>query len=108
MDDKHIPVRPAIILFGPLLTVVSIVRCVDLAAAMTFYRVASFQGVTLDNRTLKVAGARTRAHFLRPHTLPPLLYEEECVHQKHRGLRRLKRDFDELGDIELVEFLKEE
>jgi hypothetical protein len=80
---------------------------------MTFCRVASFQDMTLNNRRLKVGRGKN------PGPLPPTL-----ALSVHSGATRnvyigniedfdafneekLKRDFGEYGEIELVNFLKE-
>lgn len=97
MQDKHI----------------AFVTFVDPTAAMTFYQVASFQGMTLNNRRLKVGWGKNSG------PLPPAL-----ALSVHSGATRnvyigniedfeafndekLKRDFGEYGEIELVNFLKE-
>ncbi|TFK22562.1 hypothetical protein FA15DRAFT_748228 [Coprinopsis marcescibilis] len=97
MQDKHI----------------AFVTFVDPAAAFTFYQVASYQGMTLNNRRLKVGWGKNAG------PLPPSL-----ALAVHSGATRnvyigniedfevfsedkLKRDFGEYGDIELVNFLKE-
>jgi RNA recognition motif-containing protein len=97
MQDKHI----------------AFVTFVDPAAAMTFFQVASFQGLTLNNRRLKIGWGKNSG------PLPPAL-----ALSVHSGATRnvyigniedfeaftedrLKRDFGEYGDIELVNFLKE-
>ena len=86
---------------------------VDPTAAFTFYQVASYQGLTLNNRRLKVGWGKNSG------PLPPAL-----ALAVHSGATRnvyignvedfdkynedkLKRDFGEYGDIELVNFLKE-
>lgn len=86
---------------------------IDPAAAYTFFQVASYQGLTLNNRRLKVGWGKNAG------PLPPSL-----ALSVHSGATRnvyigniedfevfseekLKRDFGEYGDIELVNFLKE-
>ena len=86
---------------------------VDPTAAFTFFQVASYQGLTLNNRRLKVGWGKNSG------PLPPAL-----ALAVHSGATRnvyigniedfdkfnetkLKRDFGEYGDIELVNFLKE-
>lgn len=86
---------------------------VDPAAAFTFFQVASYQGLTLNNRRLKIGWGKNSG------PLPPTL-----ALAVHSGATRnvyignvedfetftedkLKRDFGEFGDIELVNFLKE-
>ncbi|KAL0955649.1 hypothetical protein HGRIS_001879 [Hohenbuehelia grisea] len=97
MQDKHI----------------AFVTFIDPAAAVTFFQVASFQGLTLNNRRLKIGWGKNSG------PLPPTL-----ALAVHSGATRnvyignvedfetftdekLKRDFGEYGDIELVNFLKE-
>jgi RNA recognition motif-containing protein len=89
------------------------VTFVDPAAAFTFFQVASYQGLTLNNRRLKIGWGKNSG------PLPPAL-----ALAVHSGATRnvyigniedfesfnddkLKRDFGEFGDIELVNFLKE-
>ena len=86
---------------------------VDPAAALTFFQVASYQGLTLNNRRLKIGWGKNSG------PLPPAL-----ALAVHSGATRnvyvgniedfdtfteekLKRDFGEYGEIELVNFLKE-
>ncbi|PIL33647.1 hypothetical protein GSI_04270 [Ganoderma sinense ZZ0214-1] len=97
MQDKHI----------------AFVTFVDPAAALTFFQVASYQGLTLNNRRLKIGWGKNAG------PLPPAL-----ALAVHSGATRnvyvgniedfdtfteekLKRDFGEYGEIELVNFLKE-
>ncbi|KAI0079843.1 hypothetical protein K474DRAFT_476783 [Panus rudis PR-1116 ss-1] len=97
MQDKHI----------------AFVTFVDPAAALTFFQVASYQGLTLNNRRLKIGWGKNSG------PLPPAL-----ALSVHSGATRnvyvgniedfdtfneekLKRDFGEYGEIELVNFLKE-
>ena len=89
------------------------VTFVDPAAALTFFQVASYQGMTLNNRRLKIGWGKNSG------PLPPAL-----ALAVHSGATRnvyvgnvedfdvfteekLKRDFGEYGEIELVNFLKE-
>ena len=89
------------------------VTFVDPAAALTFFQVASYQGLTLNNRRLKIGWGKNSG------PLPPAL-----ALAVHSGATRnvyvgniedfdtftdekLKRDFGEYGEIELVNFLKE-
>lgn len=89
------------------------VTFVDPAAAFTFFQVSSYQGLTLNNRRLKIGWGKNSG------PLPPSL-----ALAVHSGATRnvyvgniedfelfsedkLKRDFGEYGDIELVNFLKE-
>jgi len=97
MQDKHI----------------AFVTFIDPAAALTFFHAASYQGLTLNNRRLKLGWGKNAG------PLPPAL-----ALAVHAGATRnvyigniedfetfsedkLKRDFGEYGDIELVNFLKE-
>ncbi|KAI0359526.1 hypothetical protein OH77DRAFT_1434665 [Trametes cingulata] len=97
MQDKHI----------------AFVTFVDPAAALTFFQVASYQGLTLNNRRLKIGWGKNSG------PLPPAL-----ALAVHAGATRnvyvgniedfdtfteekLRRDFGEFGEIELVNFLKE-
>jgi RNA recognition motif-containing protein len=97
MQDKHI----------------AFVTFVDPAAAFTFFQVSSYQGLTLNNRRLKIGWGKNSG------PLPPSL-----ALAVHSGATRnvyvgniedfelfnedkFKRDFGEFGDIELVNFLKE-
>jgi hypothetical protein len=89
------------------------VTFIDPAAALTFFHAASYQGLTLNNRRLKLGWGKNAG------PLPPAL-----ALAVHAGATRnvyigniedfetfsedkLKRDFGEYGDIELVNFLKE-
>lgn len=97
MQDKHI----------------AFVTFVDPAAAFTFFQVASYQGLTLNNRRLKIGWGKNSG------TLPPALalavhsgatrnvYIGNVEDFETFSEERLKRDFGEYGDIELVNFLKE-
>ncbi|OCH83927.1 hypothetical protein OBBRIDRAFT_840095 [Obba rivulosa] len=97
MQDKHI----------------AFVTFIDPAASLTFFQVASFQGLTLNNRRLKIGWGKNSG------PLPPAL-----ALAVHAGATRnvyigniedfdtfsdekLKRDFGEYGEIELVNFLRE-
>jgi len=97
MQDKHI----------------AFVTFVDPAAAFTFFQVASYQGMTLNNRRLKVGWGKNAG------PLPPslaLAVHSGATRNVYIGNiedfevfneEKLKRDFGEYGDIELVNFLKE-
>jgi RNA recognition motif-containing protein len=97
MQDKHI----------------SFVTFIDPAAAFTFFQVASYQGMTLNNRRLKIGWGKNSG------PLPPTLalaVHAGATRNVYIGNiedfetftdERLKRDFGEYGDIELVNFLKE-
>ncbi|KAI0043120.1 hypothetical protein FA95DRAFT_442535 [Auriscalpium vulgare] len=97
MQDKHI----------------AFVTFIDPAAAFTFFQVASYQGLTLNNRRLKVGWGKNSG------PLPPALalavhsgatrnvYIGNIEDFETFSEERLKRDFGEYGDIELVNFLKE-
>lgn len=97
MQDKHI----------------AFVTFVDPAAAFTFFQVASYQGMTINNRRLKIGWGKNSG------PLPPTLalaVHSGATRNVYIGNvedfetfteERLKRDFGEYGDIELVNFLKE-
>ncbi|KAJ3772616.1 hypothetical protein FB446DRAFT_41278 [Lentinula raphanica] len=97
MQDKHI----------------AFVTFIDPAAAFTFFQVASYQGMTLNNRRLKIGWGKNSG------PLPPTLalavhagatrnvYIGNIEDFETFTEERLKRDFGEYGDIELVNFLKE-
>jgi RNA recognition motif-containing protein len=97
MQDKHI----------------AFVTFVDPAAAFTFFQVASYQGLTLNNRRLKIGWGKNSG------PLPPTLalaVHAGATRNVYIGNiedfetftdERLKKDFGEYGDIELVNFLKE-
>ncbi|THH19698.1 hypothetical protein EW146_g1540 [Bondarzewia mesenterica] len=89
------------------------VTFIDPAAAFTFFQVASYQGLTLNNRRLKIGWGKNSG------PLPPALalaVHSGATRNVYIGNiedfdafneERLKRDFGEYGDIELVNFLKE-
>ncbi|KAH9927488.1 uncharacterized protein BXZ73DRAFT_90746 [Epithele typhae] len=97
MQDKHI----------------AFVTFVDPAASLTFFQVASYQGLTLNNRRLKIGWGKNSG------PLPPALalavhsgatrnvYVGNIEDFDTFSEERLKRDFGEYGEIELVNFLKE-
>ncbi|EIN06422.1 hypothetical protein PUNSTDRAFT_53883 [Punctularia strigosozonata HHB-11173 SS5] len=97
MQDKHI----------------AFVTFVDPAAAFTFFQVASYQGLTLNNRRLKIGWGKNSG------PLPPslaLAVHSGATRNVYIGNiedfdtyneEKLKRDFGEYGEIELVNFLKE-
>ncbi|KZT69649.1 hypothetical protein DAEQUDRAFT_669034 [Daedalea quercina L-15889] len=97
MQDKHI----------------AFVTFIDPAAALTFFQVASYQGLTLNNRRLKIGWGKNSG------PLPPALalavhggatrnvYVGNIEDFDTFNEEKLKRDFGEYGDIELVNFLKE-
>jgi hypothetical protein len=89
------------------------VTFVDPAAAFTFFQVASYQGLTLNNRRLKIGWGKNSGPL--PTTLA-LAVHAGATRNVYIGNvedfetfteERLKRDFGEFGDIELVNFLKE-
>ncbi|KAI0090552.1 hypothetical protein BDY19DRAFT_717398 [Irpex rosettiformis] len=97
MQDKHI----------------AFVTFIDPAAALSFFQIASYQGLTLNNRRLKIGWGKNSG------PIPPAL-----ALAVHSGATRnvyvgniedfdtfndekLKRDFSGYGEIELVNFLKE-
>lgn len=89
------------------------VTFVDPAAAFTFFQVSSYQGLTLNNRRLKIGWGKNSG------PLPPSLalavhsgatrnvYVGNIEDFELFSEEKLKRDFGEYGDIELVNFLKE-
>jgi len=97
MQDKHI----------------AFVTFIDPAAALTFFQVASYQGLTLNNRRLKIGWGKNSG------PLPPALalavhsgatrnvYVGNIEDFDTFNEEKLKRDFGEFGEIELVNFLKE-
>ncbi|KAF8326821.1 uncharacterized protein EI90DRAFT_3156415 [Cantharellus anzutake] len=97
MQDKHI----------------AFVTFVDAAAAYTFYNVASLQGITLNNRRLKVgwgksSGALSPALALSIHAgATRNVYVGNIEDYDLFTVEKLKRDFGEYGEIELVNTLKE-
>lgn len=97
MTDKHI----------------AFITFIDPAAAFTFYQVASFQGLTLNNRRLKVgwgktSGPLTPALALAVHSgATRNVYIGGIEDFEQFNEERLKRDFSEFGEIELVNYLKE-
>ncbi|KAJ7759289.1 hypothetical protein B0H14DRAFT_3165891 [Mycena olivaceomarginata] len=86
---------------------------IDPAAAFTFFQVSSYQGLTLNNRRLKIGWGKNSG------PLPPTLalavhagatrnvYIGNVEDFEVFSEERLKTDFGEFGDIELVNFLKE-
>ncbi|KAJ7072980.1 RNA-binding protein Nrd1 [Mycena amicta] len=97
MADKHI----------------AFITFIDPAAAFTFFQVSSYQGLTLNNRRLKIGWGKNSG------PLPPTLalavhagatrnvYIGNVEDFEVFNEERLKADFGEFGDIELVNFLKE-
>jgi hypothetical protein len=89
------------------------VTFVDPAAAFTFFQVASYQGLTLNNRRLKIgwgknAGPLPTSLALAVHAgATRNVYIGNVEDFETFTDERLKRDFGEYGDIELVNFLKE-
>ncbi|KAJ7288927.1 hypothetical protein C8J57DRAFT_523138 [Mycena rebaudengoi] len=87
---------------------------IDPAAAFTFFQVSSYLGLTLNNRCLKIGWGKNSG------PLPPTLalavhagatcnvYIGNIEDFEVFGEERLKADIGEFGDIELVNFLKEE
>ncbi|KAL0568537.1 hypothetical protein V5O48_013444 [Marasmius crinis-equi] len=92
---------------------IAFVTFIDPAAAFTFYQVSSYQGLTLNNRRLKVGWGKNSG------PLPPTLalsvhggatrnvYIGNIEDFESYNEERLKRDFGEYGEVELVNFLKE-
>jgi len=97
MQDKHI----------------AFVTFVDAAAAFTFHQVATYQGLTLNNRRLKVgwgknSGPLSPALALSIHAgATRNVYVGNIEDFETFSVEKLKRDFGEYGDIELVNYLKE-
>ncbi|CCM03933.1 uncharacterized protein FIBRA_06085 [Fibroporia radiculosa] len=97
MQDKHI----------------AFVTFIDPAAALTFFQVASYQGLTLNNRRLKVgwgknSGPLQPALALAVHSgATRNVYIGNIEDFDTFNEEKLKRDFCEFGEIELVNFLKE-
>jgi len=97
MQDKHI----------------AFVTFIDPAAALTFFQVASYQGLTLNNRRLKIgwgknSGPLQPALALAVHSgATRNVYVGNIEDFDAFNEEKLKRDFGEYGDIELVNFLKE-
>jgi RNA recognition motif-containing protein len=97
MQDKHI----------------AFVTFIDPAAAFTFFQVASYQGMTLNNRRLKIGWGKNSGPL--PPTLALAVHAGATRNVYIGNIEdfetftedRLKRDFGEYGDIELVNFLKE-
>jgi len=97
MQDKHI----------------AFVTFVDPAAAFTFYQVAAYQGLTLNNRRLKIGWGKNSGPLQA--TLALAVHSGATRNVYIGNIEdfetftedRLKRDFTEYGDIELVNFLKE-
>lgn len=97
MQDKHI----------------AFVTFVDAGSAYTFYQVATYQGMTLNNRRLKIGWGKNSG------PLPPALaiavhsgatrnvYVGNIEDFENFSEEKLRRDFEEFGDIELINFLKE-
>lgn len=86
---------------------------VDATSAFTFYQVATYQGMTLNNRRLKIGWGKNSG------PLPPALaiavhsgatrnvYVGNIEDFENFSEEKLRRDFEEFGDIELINFLKE-
>lgn len=86
---------------------------VDPAAAFTFFQVATYQNLTLNNRRLKIGWGKNAGPL--PPTLALAVHAGATRNVYIGNIEdfetftedRLKRDFGEYGDIELVNFLKE-
>lgn len=97
MQDKHI----------------AFVTFIDPAAAFSFFQVSTFQGLTLNNRRLKIgwgknSGPLAPAVALAVHGgATRNVYVGNIEDFEVYTEEKLKRDFGEYGDIELVNFLKE-
>ena len=86
---------------------------VDTTAAYTFYNVSTYQGLTLNNRRLKIGWGKNSGP-LSPSLAVAVhsgatrnVYIGNIEDFETFTEERLKRDFGEYGDIELVNFLKE-
>ncbi len=85
----------------------------DAGAAYTFYQVASLQGITLNNRRLKVgwgknSGPLSPALALSIHAgATRNVYVGNIEDYDLFTVEKLKRDFGEYGEIELINTLKE-
>lgn len=120
MQDKHIAVSVcSTFLFNACDfswyhgACIQFITFVDPAAAFTFFQVSSYQGLTLNNRRLKIGWGKNSG------PLPPSLalavhsgatrnvYVGNIEDFELFSEEKLKRDFGEYGDIELVNFLKE-
>ena len=85
----------------------------DPAAAFTFFQVASYQGLTLNNRRLKIGWGKNSGAL--PPTLALAVHSGATRNVYIGNIEdfetftedRLKKDFGEFGEIELVNFLKE-
>jgi hypothetical protein len=89
------------------------VTFVDATSAFTFYQVATYQGMTLNNRRLKIGWGKNSG------PLPPALaiavhsgatrnvYVGNIEDFENFSEEKLRRDFEEFGEIELINFLKE-
>ncbi|KAF7323996.1 RNA-binding protein nrd1 [Mycena kentingensis (nom. inval.)] len=92
---------------------IAFITFIDPAAAFTFFQVSSYQGLTLNNRRLKIGWGKNSG------PLPPTLalavhagatrnvYIGNVEDFEVFNEERLRADFGEFGDIELVNFLKE-
>ncbi|KAH7098265.1 hypothetical protein BKA62DRAFT_713501 [Auriculariales sp. MPI-PUGE-AT-0066] len=97
MQDKHI----------------AFVTFIDPAAAFSFYQVSTFQGLTLNNRRLKIGWGKNSGP-LQPAVALAVhggatrnVYVGNIEDFEVYSEEKLKRDFGEYGDIELVNYLKE-
>lgn len=117
MQDKHIAVRRVLVFFclnQPYQVVLhQFVTFVDPAASLTFFQVSSYQGLTLNNRRLKVgwgknSGPLSPSLALAVHSgATRNVYVGNIEDFESWAEERLKKDFGEFGEIELVNFLKE-
>ena len=93
--------------------VLKFVTFVDPGSAFTFFQVASYQGMTLNNRRLKVgwgksSGPLSPSLALAVHSgATRNVYIGNIEDFDKFSDEKLKQDFGEYGDIELVNFLKE-
>ncbi|KAJ7019753.1 hypothetical protein C8F04DRAFT_1214271 [Mycena alexandri] len=97
MADKHI----------------AFITFIDPAAAFTFFQVSSYQGLTLNNRRLKIGWGKNSGPLAPTLALAVHagatrnVYIGNVEDFEVFSEERLKADFGEFGDIELVNFLKE-
>jgi len=89
------------------------VTFIDPTAALTFYQLSTMNGLTISNRRIKIGWGKNSG------PLPPSLalavhggatrnvYVGNIEDFEVWSDERLKRDFEEFGEVELVNFLRE-
>ena|ERR1700733_6191971 len=89
------------------------VTFIDPAAAISFYNLAALTGLTLNNRRLKVGWGK-HSGPLSPSLALSIqagatrnVYVGNIEDFEKFSVEKLKRDFGEYGEIELVNYLKE-